>query len=556
MAALREADPGSPVLEAGGYPVEKQELSDAFMDLFSKPSSEDTYESVARETLNTVMSRHYLFLEAKQRGLEVDAETWLQWKVKSRFWIGITFMGLKGKDFVVPEEILAQLIPEDARAFKLHQLTLPDLAAAQDILSRINEGQRIEGLAPEYSIDPVALRGGGIKDWQVMAMGNIYGDEILGKLVNVEQGRHSEIIRTPIGYTIFRVDEKRPLSDSEKTGIRTRHRNELQNGMVNAYLEQVRSKYPLEIKHDALNKALGENNPEAVVALVGNFPVTLKFMRTYAYHLMVSVDRPADDNLETWVRVINLMSPGLAMTEEAMAQGFGDDPMVQENLARVKKYSLATTMIATLARQVEPTEEELYTFYREKFGNVDEPGVFSVDGARDIDFETAEKIRGLLESGTSLDEALSAVSLPDTGERLSGTFKDGDFDRATLLVLEKTPSGEVAGPIGIGLSYGVYRITGKRRGEMPPYDQVRELVRAQYTTNNSSDQRSDIIVRQSKANPVKYFYTREVIDKVIGEWLDLQKALRGVSPPGGFHQRGGPSEIIVPGGGQRPAGHP
>ncbi|MDF1527120.1 MAG: peptidyl-prolyl cis-trans isomerase [bacterium] len=552
---LAAAPAGTAVIRAGGEDISRQEIRDAFMDLFAKPSSEDTYESVTQSSLEIALSRHYLYLEAKRLNLDVDPEIAYKWKMLTHFWIGDNYLQRQAADFTVDPEVLDAFVPEGAFAFKLSQISTFDLAATQDLRMRVEEGMPFEDVARQYSADPSAPRGGEIRDWQVMALGNIYGDEILGRLVKVEPGQVSEIIPTPMGYTFFRVDEKRPLTEEEKVIIRTGKERDLQSGMVRSFISQVVAKHPLSIEEEIIESALSSNDPDVKVGQVGDFDISVKFLRGFALYLMTAVDRPTEDTAQRWVPIMKLMHQGLALGLEARNQGMADDEAVMENLARVRKYSLANSMTLYLARENEPTPEELFSYYMEEFVPEGTEGIFSVMGYDGLTGEAAQEINRLLEEGVPIDDIDTRSALVSGAKQMSGTYSDGDFDAAVRTALELTAVGKVTPPIETGSGWAVYRLDGKRRGEAPPYDQVTAFIKARYMQEQSSDKRTQLIIEKSKSAPPVYVVPREVIDEVIGQWLDMQKALRGVSPPGGYHQRGGPNQIDMPGG-SKPAGHP
>ncbi|MFV1957129.1 MAG: peptidyl-prolyl cis-trans isomerase [bacterium] len=555
VAELSRALPGEVVIRTGKAQITKQELRDAFMDLFAKPTTEDTYEKVAKSVLSMAMSRNYIYMEAVERKLDVDPDIWFKWEILSNFWLGDFFMERKFREIKVEKEVLDAFSPPDAHAFKLLQITVQSLAAAQDLKNRVADGQDFAELARKYSIDPAAPNGGVLKNIQVMGMGNLYGDEILKRMVAVEEGELSAILATPMGYTVFRVVEKRPLNEKELTTIRRRKEAELRSGLMESYLVQVREKFPLKIMDENLEQALNNGTKDIIVAGVGEFDITMNFLSGYTTYLMASVDRPRDRNPDAWKRVLFKMQTGLALSQEAVTQGMKDDEAVKENMERVRKYSLASTLLARLSEDREPTDKELYRFYLESAGQSGAGGAYSIEGITGLDQDKAGKISDLLSSGRSIQNIINDISLPGRAEQIAGTFSESDFDEETLIAIEKTPAGEVTPPISQDGSVSVYRVLAKSRGELPPFNEAYESLKERYRQERVQNARDGVIIAMNKKYPPEYLVPREAVDKLIGQWLDMQKALRGVSPPGGFHRTGSDYQLKSPGGG-KPSGHP
>ena len=83
-------------------------------------------------------------------------------------------------------------------------------------MHRIKEGCDFEGLAKEYSESPGASEGG--------TMGYVKkGDlmpQIEGIVFNLKEGQTSDIVQSPLGYHIFKVDGKKARRTMELFEVR------------------------------------------------------------------------------------------------------------------------------------------------------------------------------------------------------------------------------------------------------------------------------------------------------------------------------------------------
>ncbi|MDP2928995.1 MAG: peptidylprolyl isomerase [Candidatus Omnitrophota bacterium] len=107
------------------------------------------------------------------------------------------------EDFLQPEEIRLRSIlikPKEGLSGQADALE-----RIRDIMKRLKEGCDFEGLAKEYSNSPGAGEGG-VMDY--VKKGDLM-PQIEEIVFNLKEGQISGIIQSPLGYHIFRVDEKK-----------------------------------------------------------------------------------------------------------------------------------------------------------------------------------------------------------------------------------------------------------------------------------------------------------------------------------------------------------
>ena len=116
--------------------------------------------------------------------------------------------------FIQPEEIKLRTIlikPKTEQGGDSGSLQL-----MRDIMKRLKEGCGFEGLAKEYSDDPAAGEGG--------LMGYVKKGDLMPQIeeivFNLKEGEISGIIKSPLGYHVFKVDEKRARRSRELAQVR------------------------------------------------------------------------------------------------------------------------------------------------------------------------------------------------------------------------------------------------------------------------------------------------------------------------------------------------
>jgi len=181
--------------------VEEKEIDAKLDEMKKKVGSDRDLESMLNEqnlTLNELRARY------KEK---IMIRKLIDKKVGAK--IIITPLEVKNyynnnKDsFMQPEEIKLSTIlikPKDEKGGDAGALQ-----TIRDIVKRLKEGCGFEGLAKEYSDGPGAEEGG--------VMGYVKKGDLMPQIENIvfnlKEGEMTDIIQSPIGYHVFKVDEKK-----------------------------------------------------------------------------------------------------------------------------------------------------------------------------------------------------------------------------------------------------------------------------------------------------------------------------------------------------------
>src|SRR4030095_2016686 len=93
------------------------------------------------------------------------------------------------------------------QAGKSDELTKPQARAkAEDILKRLKAGEDFVALAKQYSTDPGSKENGGDLGW--FGRGRMV-PEFEKAAFALQPGQRSEVVESPFGFHIIRVDERR-----------------------------------------------------------------------------------------------------------------------------------------------------------------------------------------------------------------------------------------------------------------------------------------------------------------------------------------------------------
>lgn len=192
--------------------IEEKEIDARVDEMKSKVGSEKELESMLNEqnlTLNELRARY------KEK---IMIRKLVDQKVGAR--IIITPLEAKNyyndnkESFMQPEEIKLRTIlikPKKEQGGEAGSLQL-----MRDLVKRLKEGCDFEGLAKEYSDAPGADEGG--------LMGYVKKGDLMPQIediiFNLKEGEITGIIQSPLGYHVFKIDEKRIRRMKELAEVR------------------------------------------------------------------------------------------------------------------------------------------------------------------------------------------------------------------------------------------------------------------------------------------------------------------------------------------------
>jgi parvulin-like peptidyl-prolyl isomerase len=150
--------------------------------------------------------------------------------------------------FALPEEYTLSQIFLRARTAD----DLPDLRAkGREVAAQLKQGESFEDLALRYSDDPTGSRGG--------RLGLVRQGELLPAIergvVNLVPGGISDVIESPIGFHIVRLDDKKPKAfrpyEEVRQEIQALVFQQKSEDMFQAWLADLKNKAYIEIKFDS-----------------------------------------------------------------------------------------------------------------------------------------------------------------------------------------------------------------------------------------------------------------------------------------------------------------
>ena len=125
------------------------------------------------------------------------------------------------------------------------QLVVSSYAQAAAMRKRIQAGESLFVLAGRYSIDPYGRAHNGDMGWIKEGEGN---PALEAQLKRMADGEVSEIVKSPRGYHLVTVLERRPALRRSFASMKDRVRQAIIQEKLAAYLQELQQKYPVEWK--------------------------------------------------------------------------------------------------------------------------------------------------------------------------------------------------------------------------------------------------------------------------------------------------------------------
>ncbi len=230
-------------------------------------------ENVKKQVLDSMIINSLIYDMAVEKGIDNDEELLsrindIKKSMASQIFIerevldkiGLTdeetrkYYDEHSEEFVIPERIKAShiliQIPEDAD----EEIKGKAKKAAEDVLNRINNGEKFEVLAEEMSDCPSSKRGG---DLGFFARGQMV-PEFEDAAFDLEVGGISRVVETRFGYHIITVTEKASGEkidfDENKDKIKQVLLQKKKNDTLQKWLEDVKSKSDIQINESAVEE--------------------------------------------------------------------------------------------------------------------------------------------------------------------------------------------------------------------------------------------------------------------------------------------------------------
>ncbi|MBV8074097.1 MAG: peptidylprolyl isomerase [Candidatus Eremiobacteraeota bacterium] len=162
--------------------------------------------------------------------------------------------------------------PEQVRA---RHILVPDLKTAQTVESKLKGGAKFEDLAKQYSTDPATKDKGGELGW--------FGhNQMVGPFdkaaFSLPVGKISDPVKSPFGYHIIQVEEKKPALKatlaSSKDQIRQTLQQQAAQSQIPLFVQQLRAKATITVNDPRFSDLASTPGPAPTAPATPATPAT------------------------------------------------------------------------------------------------------------------------------------------------------------------------------------------------------------------------------------------------------------------------------------------
>ncbi|MDP3583325.1 MAG: peptidylprolyl isomerase, partial [Ignavibacteria bacterium] len=354
---------------------------------------------------------------------------------------------------------------------------------------------------------------------------------------SLKPGEISKPVKTQFGYSIIKVEERVPnplLTETEflknkkhiERTVRMRKRGAAEAEFVSKYFHADR----VSIDEKMLSKTL-ENLSYSAADLIESAPKELSSGVFVKYQKRVYSQK---DILQRISDIPFFHREKISSTKalEATIKGL----VLQDilfGLAEKKGYTKSDEVLATIAKynsniflkykRAEVAEAKMFSendirkFYNDNpayFKNEDQINIQEIIVSRKTFADTLlEKIK----SGTDFGELAFKYSKRVWSAKNKGVMGFADLSKFGGLkdTLTKSEIGNIIGPVKIQELFGIFKLLGKRAGEIKKFDEVKSL--------------AEKLLRKEKSKPIMVEYITGLRQKTIVKWDDNQLGLLTVN---------------------------
>ncbi len=224
------------------------------------PSARAAIGNDRRRLVEEMVMETVLTQEARRRGLDNDAEVRLLInEARRQIMLGrlLEVIRQEGQTKVSDEEI-AKFYEKnkdkiiEPETFRASHILVEGEEAAKKALARVNGGEAFSKVAEEVSTDPTKSKGG---DLGYFTKGQLI-PEFEAACEKLKPGEISPIVKSPLGYHLILLTERRPSRSLSLDEVREQIRRQLiaqqQQQKVGTFVQQVRSKAQVKIHEEAI----------------------------------------------------------------------------------------------------------------------------------------------------------------------------------------------------------------------------------------------------------------------------------------------------------------
>jgi parvulin-like peptidyl-prolyl isomerase len=325
----------------------------------------------------------------------------------------------------------------------------------------------------------------------------------------------SPVLKTELGYEVFQVLERTPLSEEEIEAFLANPRVLVQREKMQAHLDQVYREHGVSVDEAAAARLATDPGlpPDTVLGKVGEWKLTARFVRGYVGGIKNPKQRPPlatpEQARKLCADLLGQKALRLAMEE----RGFFGEP---GNRGKVDAYldkALSEFYLDRIMAGIELTDADRSAHFRARSGGVMLPPKVHLRLIVVDEEERARRIHAQLGAGKDWETLAGAYSIDSSATAGGdlGWVPITQINPSYQRVVDRLAVGAYSEPFEAGGRYVLLRLDGREGERLATEAEALPLLEQQALREKSEKHYKDYMKKLRQTYPVKIF--AEVVKK-------------------------------------------
>lgn len=471
-----------PVAEVEGQAITQDALK---LYLTKQPQGTDP-----KAALDDLLRLQIAWTQAERTGL-LNGDEWREYGPKIRRQVLVKAYLLSLPGIPAPSEAVVRdnYLAHNEQRHIFHLLVGSEEAAAA-ARARIEKGEAFEKVASAVSIEPSAGKTKGDLGW-ISRNGVVSG--FADAVFTVPTGSLCGPFRTEFGWHVALVKECRAPKaedfEKEKDRLMEQTREAALKPVHEDAAKLLRGKYPLKVDETVLalmpTAATAETEGKKVVGKVCGESISLRELLAFIKEAMGPGGMDHGQSPNTRRRFLELLADDYRLAVAAEKAGIEKKPEVQANLWLAQHHAVRNGFGRSYLLTLKPADADLAAYHQAHADKFKDVGAVKVYLLVALDSTAAAKAANEGRKGTAWKTLVTRYANADsTGNWDPGYLAMADLKKVltpdTMTALSAAPVGTVIGPEQGPEGPMLFKILGRKPGEVMPLEQCHEQVRMAY----------------------------------------------------------------------------
>ncbi len=399
---------------------------------------------------------------------------------------------------VTDEELTSVKAKQDVKpVLGVSLLVAPTMEEAESAMAELRKGADFQKTAAKYT----SVKG---EPEQEISLGEgLYPAGIRAVLNRMKPGELSPIMKTEVGYAIFKVNyrkEQDQVWKEREDAIRAEVKRAKAQAELARLVDKLRSSADLKLE----KTTLPGGEVQYTGAVVNGLEITMDprlFNPAIDPHFEHSGLNP-----KTLRDALNRRINEVLLSQEARRRGLDQDPEFKRELALKKEEILASAILEKVKGTYSPTEKEIRDYYEKNKARFASKAKVRISR---ILLPTKEQAEAALKEVRSGKDFASVAKAMSTDPSSKGSGGDVGFVTYELLkeplrgAIANLKVGETSGVLKTDYGYEVLKATGRVEAGPPAFSLVSSSFRKRATLNKISERVEAFYGQLNKKSSVK-----------------------------------------------------